>query len=639
MSKPRAIPFPAIILVTLLLQLATPGIAWADGETPPAEAQPAVDTSGDAAPTVAEILNAAPPGTEVLVVDPGGTPEPLATQEAAEAILQSDPEWCPGSTTPGSLGCTGSFATVDALLNEIGTGAYSGDGTIYFTTPDYATDDARISGGDDRLVNLRAITITSPGVSLLVPLEVTDWAYDVRVENLSIDLNTYSGTGTGLRVETAGAIAVDGTVVTGSSGDGAYLDNTAGTASVTVTDSTFTGNTWTGLDARSHGDITLTDVVATGQEDGAYLDASGGPGTVTVSGTNPGDSDFSGNALAGLTAKTADGDITISNVTADSNSVTPTGPTALAAPSVVASGSSDSYGIGLTAKAGGAIDVITSDASRNGGRGLWIEGTGPINLTNVTADQNGADGAYIHNLGTCAASPITVTVDRGTFTNNGGYGLSAVLGPNGTLTFINAATFGGNALGEYVVNLDPCPTCEHKEVGKPYNEVYVPETGTPPVPLDCIQYAGTIFIFPDGDRATLTCPVSGEATVSPVTGDGLPGALPAGRSFIGGASVSLTEGGQPLIVLDEGGYLTILFKIPEELKGHSLAILYWDPLTSSWVELPAYSTRPDGSPMVHRLHPNVTPDDLMYILGGVRVMGDSVKVRVTFGGTFVLVSR
>jgi hypothetical protein len=29
----------------------------------------------------------------------------------------------------------------------------------------------------------------------------------------------------------------------------------------------------------------------------------------------------------------------------------------------------------------------------------------------------------------------------------------------------------------------------------------------------------------------------------------------------------------------------------------------------------------------------------MYILGGVRVSGDTAKVKVSFGGTFVLVSR
>jgi hypothetical protein len=130
--------------------------------------------------------------------------------------------------------------------------------------------------------------------------------------------------GNGLRVETTGNIQLTNVSITESIGDGAVLDNTSGAGpvygSISVTGSMFTDNTWTGLDARSHGNITLTDVVATGQEDGAYLDASGGSGSVTVGGTTFGDSDFSDNTLAGLTAKAAEGGVSITNVTADANS-------------------------------------------------------------------------------------------------------------------------------------------------------------------------------------------------------------------------------------------------------------------------------------------------------------------------------
>jgi hypothetical protein len=622
MAKARVVPLPAIILVTLLVQLATPGVAWADGESPPTEEQPAVEVSNESVSTIAEILESAPPGTEVLVVDPGGAPEPLATQQAAEAILESDPIWCPGSAGPSDPSCTPSQSTVTDLLEYLDDykTTYLGAGTIYFTT--YAVDDAYFRGTDGRLSALTGLTINGQatlGNTISVPVEVTGWAYDVSITNLDM-----VGAAGPLRIETTGAIQLTNVSISESGGDGAVLDNTAGTAptsSITVSNSTFTDNTWTGLDARSHGNITLTDVVATGQEDGAYLDASGGSGSVTVGGTTFGDSDFSGNTLAGLTAKAAEGGVSISNVTANDNP------------------GADAYGIGVTAWNGGSATVTTSEASRNGLKGLWIEGTGPIVLNAVTASENSAHGAYLHNIGACAADPISVTVDGGTFDSNGGYGVLAVLGPNGTFTLAGTPVFTNNAQGDYAVNLDPCPACEKKEEGKPYNTIYVPETGTPPIPLDCTQYSGTVFVFPSGDRAKLTCPVSGEATVSPVPGNGLPGPLPAARSFVSGASVALTKDGQPVAVLTEGGYLTIAFTIPKELKGASLAILYWDPLTSAWVELPAYSTRPDGSPMVHRLHPDATPDDLMYILGGVRVTGDTVKVKVTFGGTFVLVSR
>ena len=641
MARPRVLPFPVIIIFTLLVQLATPGIAWADGGTPPTEAQPVAEVSSEAVPTVSEILTDAPAGTELLVVDPTGTPEPLVTQQAAEAIAQSDPIWCDTSFIPV---CTPPQGSVTALLGVLAAdqATYHGDGTIYFTT-DYASDDAYIRGSDPRVAALQRLTIDGQGNMLSVPLEVTGWAHDVRIQNLNMDLLTYATPTNALRVETSAAIQVDNVDVTGSHGGGAFLDNSSGPSSITVTNSTFNGNTWTGLDARSDGNITLTNVDAGGQEDGAYLDASTGSGNIIVTG-----SDFNSNSLAGLTARTADGDITLTNVTANMNSSAPASPTGggtpmLTSPTIVGSAGDDAYGIGLTSTNGGAIQVTTSSALQNGGKGLWIEGAGPVNLQGVTASDNGLHGAYIHNLGACEALPISVTVNAGTFQNNAGYGILAVLGPAGTFTLAGSPFFVGNLLGDYAVNLDPCPECDDTGEGKAFNIVYVPETGGPPIPLDCSTFSGTVLILPNGDRATLVCPVSGAATLSSVPSTGLPAPLPTARTFVSGASVGLTKDGQPVLTITEGGYLTVAFAIPEAFRNTSLAILYWDPIANGgaggWVELPAYALRPDGSPIVHRLHPDITPDDQMHILGGVRVSGDTAKVKVNFAGTFVLVSR
>jgi len=636
MHRPRFLAFPVIIIVTLLVQLATPGIAWADGEAPPAQPEAAAEAPTEPLPTVGEILTDAPAGTELLVVDATGTPEPLVTQQAAEAIAESDPIWCDAAPTPT---CTPPQLSVTALLAVLAAdpSTYHGDGTIYFTT-DYAIDDAYISGAG--LGALQRLTIDAQNNTLSVPLEVTGWAYDVRVVDLNMDLTAYPTATNALRVETTGTIRLTHVDITGSNGGGAFLDNSSGTGSITVTSSMFSGNTWTGLDARSDGDITLTSVVANGQEDGAYLDASSGSGNIDVDG-----SDFSANTLAGLTARTADGDITLTNVTASTNTSPPTGSTALtlSSPSIVGYASEPAYGIGLTSTSGGAIQVTTSSALQNEGKGLWIEGTGPVNLQGVTASNNGLHGAYIHNLGACAATPIGVTVNSGTFQNNGGYGILAVLGPAGTFTLAGSPVFAGNLLGDYAVNLDPCPECEKTGEGKPFNIIYVPETGGPPVPLDCAQYAGTVLILPNGDRATLVCPVTGETTLSSVPSTGLPAPLPAPRTFVSGVSTGLTKDGQPVLTITEGGYLTVAFAIPDELRNTSLTILYWDPIANGgaggWVELPAYAVRPDGSPIVHRLHPDITPGDGMLILGGVRVKGDTAMVDVNFAGIFVLVSR
>ena len=155
--------------------------------------------------------------------------------------------------------------------------------------------------------------------------------------------------------------------------------------------------------------------------------------------------------------------------------------------------------------------------------------------------------------------------------------------------------------------------------------------------------SGAVLILPNGDRATLVCPVSGEATLESLTDSGLPGVLPPGRTFVSGVDVGLTEGGVPLQVIFDGGFITLSFPIPDGWADASLAVLYWDPVANGgaggWVELPPYALQPDGTPMVHSLHPGAEPPDGMEILGGVRVVGGSVKIAVNFPGIFVLAAR
>ena len=641
MSRTRSTPLVFALIGTLILQLATPVLAYADDGLPPPDPQ-AVEASppdllvGEEAPapeplevvaepemasSPAEVLAEVPDATAVLVLDEAGEPEPLTTPEAAEAILTSDPEWCPGSSLPGSLGCTGGFPTVSLLFAELDAGPYSGNGTIYFTT-NYSTNDAYIRGTDARLAALQGLTINGLGHTLTVPLEIAGWIYDVAVTNLTF-------TGASLRVETDGAIQLTDVSVTGAPGTGAYLDSTGGLPSNVIVSATapgssqFNNNTWTGLDIRSDGNVNVASVIASGNEYGAYFDASLGSGNIALS-----NSTFNTNDAAGLTARTDAGGISLNGVTADNNAT-----------------SSDAYGAGLTGLGGGTIDVSGGSLSGNAEKGLWIEASGSTTVQGVTANGNGLHGAYIHNLNACAAVPLPVTVNGGTFDSNGGYGVLAALGPGGALTLVGPPTFSGNAAGDYLEDLSPCPTCEDKHDGKhkAYQVVHVPETGGAPVPLDCELYAGTVLILPNGDRATLVCPVSGEATLESLTDSGLPGVLPPGRTFVSGVDVGLTEGGVPLQVIFDGGFITLTFPIPDGWADASLAVLYWDPVANGgaggWVELPPYALQPDGKPMVHSLHPGAEPPDGMEILGGVRVVGGSVKIAVNFPGIFVLAAR
>ncbi len=621
-----------VIISTFMLQLALPASAWADeGNPPPEPAAGETPSEGSplteaAVPTVAEILAEAPDATGLLVIDAAGEPQPLATVAAADALADSDPVWCQAGHVPsddliGGTYCTPPQTTVGALVSALGADpiTYSGVGTIFFTTA-YGTDDVYLHGADPRLSALTSLTLDGMDFAFSVPIEVTGWASDVSIVNLIMDLTGYGTPAAGLRVETDGTILVDGVSVTGSGG-GAYLDNVGGTGGITVADSSFSTNSWTGLEARTSGSILVHGVVATGDEYGAYLDASAGTGGVSVD-----NSDFSDSTFGGVTARTAAGDITLDFVTADDST------------------GAGSYGAGLATTGGGEIRVGGGSFQGSAGRGLWIEASGAVALNSVTASGNDVHGATIHNLGACDAAPLTATIDGGTYQNNtGGYGVLAVLGPAGTFTVSGAPTAGGNGVGDFFADLNPCPVCEEKPEGKPFNVVHVPETGGPPVALDCIAYAGTVLILPDGTRTTLVCPVSESATLESLSAAGLPAPLPTAREFASGLHLSITQGGNPLPVIEGGGYITLAFANPIGLQAASLAVLYWDPSLNSgaggWVELPAYALLPDGSPMPHRLHPEAMPDDPMRILGGVHLVGQYVKVAVNFPGVFVLATR
>jgi len=107
-----------------------------DTTTPPDGEQPTGDTStvgevqqpadgtvtSDPQPEVEAppILEQLPENTTVTVVDEAGEAQPLASQESAEAVLISDPIWCPATQTvptPGENGCTASYSSFTELLD------------------------------------------------------------------------------------------------------------------------------------------------------------------------------------------------------------------------------------------------------------------------------------------------------------------------------------------------------------------------------------------------------------------------------------------------------------------------------------------------------------------------------------------
>ena len=198
--------------------------------------------------------------------------------------------------------------------------------------------------------------------------------------------------------------------------DGAYLDNSSGTGSVTVDNSDITGdgfndNGGNGLLAVSNGAISLTSVTANNNgslsfwSNGAYLDNSQGSGKIEVDlSFFNGNVGYFGNGLYALSA----GEIKLTSVTADSNS-------------------NLSDGVYLDNTAGsGNIEVdntLGGEFNLDNANGLEAYSDGSVTLTNVTADTNNWDGAA---LGDPNYSPYeiggTVTVNGGDFSHNFGNG-------------------------------------------------------------------------------------------------------------------------------------------------------------------------------------------------------------------------
>jgi hypothetical protein len=556
--------------------------------------------------------------------------------------------WGLAVVSGGSISVTNSTAGVDAVP-EPGNGSGGALLTTFNSNPTLAavvvTDSQFNNSGDCPGLEVYANgDITLQGVIAQNNsgngAELLNTGNVIITPGTTITTNDFSGNGdSGLTILSSGYISTLNVAVNGNAHMGAYLDNHYGPgAYVDIQDGTFNDNGWTGLHVDSADyiyldDVTASDVVAFPQEDGAYLDASWGSGNVSVS-----NSFFDNNTYTGLSAYTNTGAITLDTVEANGNG---------------------DYGAGLASYGGGLITVTGGTFDTNNGKGLWIETPGDgtpaadVLLTGAEASDNGLKGAYIHYMAACGTSTggVDVTVDAGTYQNNVAFGVYAAVGLDGSLTLLNtpSGSDNGGQVGPslydfYADNsVVPCPPPSHEKPEKPYNIVNVPETGGEPVSLDCEAYAGLVLILPDGNRATVVCTVSGEAQLVPLTGDGLPGSLPVGMTFLAGLNLVLTQDGVAVPVILEGGHITLAFPIPEDKKGGHFAILFWDPAGGSgsgaWVEMPPYEHRPDGSPMLHHLHPGADPDDKMLVIGGAHVVGDFVKASVNFPGTFVLVEK
>src|SRR6266498_4405014 len=141
----------------------------------PEEATAVVET---AAPDTTEnsvadaVVSQAPQNTDIVVLDDQGQALALGSQETANALVTSDPVWCPESVsvpTPGANGCSVSYASIADLLAAMQATplSFSQNGTIYleqttgagFTSPLVLDDSSASLGSSYSTLNIFNLSI------------------------------------------------------------------------------------------------------------------------------------------------------------------------------------------------------------------------------------------------------------------------------------------------------------------------------------------------------------------------------------------------------------------------------------------------------------------------------------------------
>ena len=300
-------------------------------ETAAPEATAEDTTTADA------VLSQAPQNTDIVVLDEQGQALALGSQETANALVTSDPVWCPESVsvpTPGANGCSDSFSSIADLLAamQADPGSFSQNGTIYleqtsglgFTTPLVLDDSSTSLGSAYSTLNIYNLTVqggwnpsngstsgqtTFSNSYVQVGSLANPWAGSLTINNIAVlgssadqgaiqifasdvalnNVNASYNSGNGISITASQAGTVDLNHVTASSNG--YMNGTGPAGSgvfvngadtlISVTGGSFNNNARYGIEAvNSHSTSLPIANLWTDQED--YAPGS----TVTISGND-----------------------------------------------------------------------------------------------------------------------------------------------------------------------------------------------------------------------------------------------------------------------------------------------------------------------------------------------------------------
>lgn len=577
---------------SVLIATGTPSALAADGGVAQATATPSSSQEASAIAATA---------TSVVVLDSAGQQVPLSSTTATEIMAAGDPIWCPTGYLPGDTQCTSAAPSITSLIALLGS--MSGAGTIYFVSSGYSLPDATLNHSDPSLVNLTDLTVqggwnglSGPHFGLAgtttftVPLTI-NWVGNVTLNDLIFN----SSGGDSLGVTTAGNITLDNVEAKGNhAGRGARLDNTAGGAAVAVnvSNSNFHDNQ-TGLVINSLGDVSLAAVLAN------YNDAAGAVASgkkVTVDG-----GEFTWNGTSGLVVAASDNAYLVDVQAARNNG---TGAVVSGNNVGVDTANFDhNAGQGLVLASAALVTLNDVSTSWNNSSGLVVSALQNVSLNTVISTNNVqgaviwtagnvviANGAFDENtLNGASVQSVSgdITVDCTSMTDNGNYGLVADL--PGALE-LKGDNFSGNGAGGYSA------TGGGSLVLRPNFRCNVTRTPTPSVPalpmnivpvrdgqivtLNCTRFIGTTLVLPNRDQVVFPCPILGDASLSSVGQDQLPGPLDTGLTYVSGMKATLAPTLNGTILVD--------FVLPQGQENAKFSILRWDD--TEWVDLRSIPT-------------------------------------------------
>jgi hypothetical protein len=455
-----------------------------------------------------EISEEIPAAEEPILVDSNGNPLDLSSQESAELLADPDPYFYVGGVlynftttdcdpiTPGTQACAN---PIQAAIDYLSSNNLSPDGgKIYVEAgsyPGFTINGSSWTLNKPTLIDLIGAGSSSTNITTSVSISNMVNFYMTGF-NLINQLNFQNNTGTikltdvkikytgggGLFITShSGPVSINNLTVYESNGYGAYIDNTNGTGSVTITNSYFKNNNSDGLVIYSNGAVTLSNVHSSkNANSGAYINNIAISGTPLVKVSL---STFTDNSLAGLQIFSK-GNISLDNVVAAGNShkgallINDTGAgtvvvknsqfianshigldiyssRAVTLNGVVASNNSNA-GVSIenqtSPTSGSPVTILRSHFSGNGGNGLAVLSKSLIKLDGVTALNNGSSGANLANSFSGATGGVTISAAYGEnhFNDNGAYGL--LINSYGSVTLSRVFANGNSNIGAYITN-------------------------------------------------------------------------------------------------------------------------------------------------------------------------------------------